>query len=711
MASNWQALQIQLPGKDLLEQVRSSLETLVVFLEIIKTLLQTISTFLVDFGNPVRVIVEALLALVLQLFESLKRTGLYGYFDIPDPLQDPNFDRFRGGYQAFVQRFKGSLFDGRDPFRPQPLAGSTSSGFTLIVADAETVFNLLRLVKVLLSFFGKDLISAKYTAPANVKVFPIGAKDDPILRVASVFSGGIKGLAVEWTLATNQFPPDPGYTDLLPTVASEFIPEKWLIERTSRAGGPEVITKEVTTNFESKEKKQIKRVEKLRDENGDVFRKFEDYIVIKALDNSATYFLGQLGKFRYLDTNVDRDKTYYYRVRAISGPLDITGTTLNLKDPQINSNTGETIQHWPSTDPKALPVMGRPSAIIQARIPTLPKDIDLIQVLEQIFKMGFSLAFHLEVLNTYTFDDGGRNTGSTPAFAIGQGSLSNVAGPLQFSSSVSYGLPLGVTIDDKGQVTSAFPGPVDGKYPDVVHNFFVVKQRAAKLARTTAMALYESGDGLTSFRDLCKSLQYPVGKGGFIESPTTLEQLVAQFNLLPSNFPDRFIPQVYETNYFAYNSAEVRLNLLNAIRFIQSFTLGGTAPDWISMSLLQDVIPWSGKLIYDLLAKIDALLDAFRSAIDEIKAFIDLIVRKIDVLERFIQFLIEILNFLASFSAGFYFLSVPETDKGLPGWIEAIDNAGGTPPPSGPGGYSAGVGLAYVGTNIDAFVSAFKLIF
>lgn len=711
--ADWQALQIQIPGKDLLEQVRGSLETLVVFLEIIKTLLETISLFLIDFGNPVRALVEALLALVLQLFESLRRTGLYGYFDVPNPLQDPNFDRFKGGYQAFTQRFKGSLFDSRDPFRPQPLSGSTQSGFTLIVADAESPFALMRLVKILLAFFGKEMTSAQYVSPANVKAFPIGAKDDPILRVADLFGAAPEGIALEWTLATNQYPPDPGFSDLIATVGSEFIPPKWLIERTARPEGPEIVTVDVKTNFESRDKKQIVRKERVRDETGDYFRKFQDYIVIDAATATGTYLLGQLGKFRYLDKEIEKDTTYSYRVRAFSGALDVSGTTLNLKDPIKDAQRNEVIQKWPSADANDSVVMGRPSPIVTARVPgTIPTDLDLIECLEQTFKMAFSLGFHLELPGGSTFDEEGRNTGTTPVYAIGEGSMANAAGPIQFSDSIVYGAPNGISFASNGSVTSATADPVTGDYPNVVHNFFVVKQYSAKLARATAMALYESGEGLVSFRNLYKGpLPFPVGTKGNIESPTTLEQLVAQFNLLPSNFPKTYAKNVYEGYYYAYNTAEVRLDLLRAIQFIQAFSLGGTAPDWISISLLQDIIPWSGKFIYELLAKIDALLDAFRSALDELKAFIDLIVRKIDALERFIQFLIEILNFLESFSAGFYILSVPEVDTGLPGWVEAIDTAGGTPPPSGPGGYSAGVGLAYVGTNIDAFVTAFGLIF
>jgi hypothetical protein len=710
--SDWKALEIKIPGKDLLESVRGAMESLVLFLEVIKTLLETIQIFLIDFPNPVRALVEALLGLVTQLFESLRRTGLYGYFDFPNPLEDPNFDRFKGGFQAFTERFKSSLYDSRDPFRPQPIAGSTQSGFTLIVADAESVFGLLKLVKILMRFFGKELSSAQYTAPANAKLFPIGAKDDPILRVATLFGSDIQGLALEWSLATNQFPPDPGFTDLVATVSSEFVPQKWLIERTSRPEGPQLILIDTTTNYLGRDGKPIKRKERAKDESGDLFRKFEDYIIIDAHTATATYLLGQLGTFRYLDKDIDRQKAYQYRIRAFSGSLDVSGTTLNLGDPEFDSNKNEYIQRWPSSDPNDPVIMGRPSPILTGRIPNIPADVNLITALENIYKMAFSLGFHLELPEDSTFDDEGRNTGETPPSRIGMGSMVNVAGPLSLIKA-SYGSPEGVTFSASGAVTKAEVDPVTGEYPEVVHDYFGVKAYAAKLARSTAMALYESGEGLVSFRNLYKDLPFTIsgGKGYFNAPISSIEEMTTLFNTLPEGFPESYDPKVYETNYFAYHSDDTRLNLLRMVEFLKSFSLGGVKPDWVSVSLLQDVVPWTGKFLYEMMARINGLVDAFRSSSDELKAFIDLLISKIDTLERFIQFLTEILNFLDSFSAGFYLLSVPNTDQGLNGWVEAINTAGGSKPPSGPGGYTAGVGLAYVGTNVDAFASAFSLIF
>lgn len=717
--ANWEALQIKIPGKDLMEDVRSSLEALVTFMEIIKALLETISLFLIDFGNPIRAIVQALLTLIQELFNSLKQTGLYGLFDVPDPTQDPNFDRYKGGYQAFVERFKASLFDSKDPFRPQPAAGQTLSGFVLIVADADTVWGMLRLIKILLRFFGKEVVSAKYAAPANVRIFPAGtlpssvsgagsvsggtisqSNFDPILQVASVFGALLKGFAIEWTLATNQYPPDPGFGDLVASVSSELIPQNWLIEKTSNPGGPVTLTLNAETNFEDKQGKPVKRTIPVRDENGDYFRIFEKYIVIDPTTATSTFILGQLGKFRYLDSFVDKDKTYYYRIRAFSGPLVVTvNNTIDFPAPEQKADTGEYIQRWPSSDPNNPVIMGRPSGIVTCRIPNIPANFDVITVLENTFRMAFALGFHNPLDPTATFDVNGRPTGSTSATKVGQGSLVNLGGALS---------DIVPTV-----LSSIEQNPVTEEYPNVVQNYLSVKFQAARLAQTVGSSLLENSAMLNPMRDLYQGaipLTIP-STGNFKGSSSTLEQMVAAFNSIPDDFPSANHPEVYTTSNAAFKDVNTRLNLLQVVTFVKSFTLGGTSPDWVSISLLRDIVPWSGHFIYDLLNRIDALLDAFKSSIDEIKAFIDTVERKIDTLERFIKFLIEILNYLNSFSAGFYFLSVPSTTAGIPGWVSAIDKAGGTKPPSGPGGYSAGVALAYAGTDVSSFVKAFGLIF
>ena len=231
--ATWSSFKIQLPGQEFLEPVRNVLETLLVFLEVLKAILETIKIFLIDFPNPIAALVKAIIALITTFFEALNRTGIYAWFDVPDPSVDPNFYRHQGGYPAFVNRFKGGLLDTRDPGRPQPIAGATSSGFVCIIADAQGPVELIRLIRILLRFFSKDLTSPQYPPPGNVKIAAAGDKNTPILNLARMFKVNIKGVLLQWTLGGNQTSPDPGFRDLAGMVGNEFIPPNWLIEKSS----------------------------------------------------------------------------------------------------------------------------------------------------------------------------------------------------------------------------------------------------------------------------------------------------------------------------------------------------------------------------------------------------------------------------------------------------------------------------------------------
>lgn len=709
--SDWVGFELPIPGKEVLDKVKDLLEVLTFFLDIIKVILQTIEIFLIDFGNPVKLVLLAILAIINALFDALKQTGLYAYYDVPNPLQDPNFTRFQGGLQGFVERFKGSLFDSKDPFRPQPAAGGTESGFILIVVDAANIYTLIGLIKSLMRFFGKELNFAQYVAPSNVKVFPAGKKPgalgganiDPILQAAAVFGVDLKGLAIEWSLATTQNPPDPGFTGAIARLGAEFIPQKWLIEKTGREGGPEIATTTVPTTFEDKHGNPIKRKVKVRDEHGDLFRKFEKYYVIDAQSNSATYFLGQLGTFRFIDTDVTKDKTYYYRVRAFSGPLDVSSNnTIEFKDPERIALTGEYVQRWPSNGSENV-IMGRPSGVVTGRVPNVPSDFDVIKVVNATFRTAFALGFHLPKDPEATFDSNGSPTGDTSPIQVGRGSLAELGGPL------GAVIPAGFANPGSGSITD----PVTGQHPDVTYNLLSVKLHSARLTNTIVNSLLENSSMIGSLRALMQgSLPKPInGKGYLGGGATSIQDLVTKFITLPEGFPDTYDPKVYDTYSAAYVDIGTRQNVLAVVSFLKSFTLGGNPPDWIQISILRDIIPWSGQFIYELIARIQALIDAFKSSLDEIAAFIDLLIRKINVLEQFIQFLVDIINFLESLAIGFHILAVPATSGGIPEWINQIDNAGGSPPSSGPGGYSAGIALAYVAPDVGFIAKAFGTIF
>ena len=126
---------------------------------------------------------------------------------------------------------------------------------------------------------------------------------------------------------------------------------------------------------------------------------------------------------------------------------------------------------------------------------------------------------------------------------------------------------------------------------------------------------------------------------------------------------------------------------------------------------MRDIIPWSGEILYSLLDKIQALVDAFKGVMSELNDFISLLTRKIDTLERLLEQLISVLDFIESLQIGAFVLAVPEVEGSVDNWIGALESAGGTVPPNGPGGYSAGVALAYVGPDVTGLKAAFSLIF
>lgn len=719
--ANWESLAIQIPGQDLLEGARNILETLMVYLEVLKAILETVKVFLVDFGNPIKSLVEALIQLILALFESLRRTGIYGWFDVPDPLTDPNFNRHVGGFEAFTTRFKAGLIDARDPNRPQPISGFTNSGFTIIVADAEAPLGLLKLIQTLLRFLGKEFESPQYPAPANFKVLPLGKNGDPILAVAKLFEDQPTSIVVEWSLPPTSPPGDPGFSDLVQAFSTNFIPPRFLIEKSevnpsvgevnatalgdADAAGRVVAT--VTTNFEARGKpnNRVQRKVALFDEYGDPFYKFQKYIVIDSSNNTTTFLLGQLGTFRYIDNEVEQNKTYYYRVRAYSGELSISGTTIPF-DTRLDVIDGNLRVAWPGVGTDQ-PVMGKASPITPIALPTYPADFDVIETLNRLFQTAFSLNFHLP---PPIDPDTKKLLDPLPDQFIGEGSLTSLAGPLTSFQAVPL---VGDAVSNITDVTAQFqPSPVTGRLPEMPWTNSGVVRNSSRLATIVASAML-SANSAVPFKALMEGT-FPEGTPSVNGlTATNLKELVFEITKVQDvAIAGQGGVQAAGVLYGrVFPDAIVRENVLAAVNFCKSFTLGGATPDWIQVSFLRDIVPWSGQMLYDLLAKMQALLDAYAGVIDELKAFIDLIIRKIDTLERFLEYLISILDFIESLSLGFYILSVPETSGDVNEWASIIDNAGGSPPPSGPGGYTGGVAFAYVAPDVAAFAQAFGLIF
>lgn len=701
--ADWKSLQIEVPGKDLLEPVRGALEGLLALLDVLKALLDTVKVFLIDFGNPVRALVETLIAMIEEIFLSLKATGAFALFHVPNPREDSSFVNHKG-FDAFTNVFKESLFDARDSNRPQPRPGSTKGGFVLLVVTADAPYTLLGKVKQLLSFFNRDFASPRYEAPQNIKVAPIGPGGDPILSVRDVFTVNPDRLGITWDLPTSSETPDAGFNEVVSRVANEFVPPKYLIEKSKGVDPAAGLIDVASIRKPTLAGKVEQSVEKLvagttspvtersllRDSYDDLVVKFTDAIVV---DPSIFAVPGFLGRMRYVDAEVERDVTYYYRVRAFSGDLDIAGGQINFAPPKTIDGKSEPKVVWPSqsSSPESVCVVGRPSAVVAARLPPLrtgaAATFDVLENLRRVFLAAFTCDFH-------------RNVSDVPDVTtpVGRGSMAKLAGPMAAYSSEDLYIEIltskGNTTKDKVSnlltIVSVIEFPWENRG---------VRKQSARLADAVGSAFLENGGTtLETFRNL---LQNP----NALLSKPTLEQALSD---LVADTDDLKQGQAFDR---AYRDESFREALVEVVSFLRSFTGGGVSPDWIAVSPLRDIVPWSGEILYSLLDKIQALVDAFAGVVGELKDFISLLQRKVDTLERLLGQLISVLDFIESLQIGAFVLVVPEIEGTAHDWVAEVDSAGGTVPPAGPGGYSAGVALSYVGPDIAGISAAFSLIF
>ena len=695
--AEWKSLEIQVPGKDLLEPVRNVLETLLIFLDVLKPLLSTIKIFLVDFGNPLRALVEALIKVIEELFLSLKTSGVSVMYHIPNPVIDPNF-QFHAGYSAFPTTFKQSLFDHRDFNRPQPRAGSTRGGFILLV-QADSPFALLGKVMQLLKFFSKEFTTPRFEEPRNFKVTPVGTKGDPILAVADLFAASpIKAVQLSWTLPTSAETPDVGFSDLISRTSQEFVPPKYLIEKSTINPASEVLDFSDVLSPEKAGKVEYerdvflagtttpaKRREYLRDSNGELLVKFTETIVLDQL--TVTSLIGQLGTFRYVDTAIEEDKTYYYRVRAFVGDLKLTTSgQLDWGKPIAADSREVPTVRWPSASSDDMVVAGKPTGILSTRIPKAFPDFDVVENLKRVLQSAFTLDFHRDPKNDPDF----------AFYSTGVGSLTNIAGVV--STLKSYDLMVQLSpLNASGLAQySAANGTIT--YPWESPQ---VKKQSARVADILASALLETGSAaLSQFQDLMQGPNFVIGA-------STMEGAV-----FASTGGTTKLSTVEKNTAFitSYTSDAYRTELLGVVSFLLSFMGSGLTPDWLAANPLRDIVPWSGQILYELLAKVQSLVDSFAGVVKEINNFIDLLVRKIATLERTLEFLLSILSLIESLQVGAYMLAVPEIEGAAVEWVRAVDSAT-NPPPKGPGGYSAGVALSYVAPDVTAFKTAFSIIF
>lgn len=745
----WASIEVKIPGQELLEKVQEFCETLVVFLDIAKTILNLIKTFLVGIGNPIQALVMAVLALVNNLIESLRQTGLYWWFNLPDFAEDPSCKRLSGGYPAFVQRWKGSLLDAQDINRPKPLAGFSTGFFLMLVVDVNNLGKLITGCQALMKFFGGGREEpTTHPSPSGVKLFPVDKRRIPI-AFTKLFGAEPDAIAVQWTLPSNTKIPDPSLGGAAAVLTPESGPPNWLVERSTVYPGdrtedfskPGLLIHTVNSGAKNPRTTEpyLDKVE-VFDVYGQPVILMEEVFVVTAPQWNQVFNDGFLGRYTFYDkTNIKKDTTYYYRVRGFSGKLTVSDNKIPISasDIKLNGTTGK----YELTYPGENVVMGKATTLLPIRIPSPPTNFDVQEHFYRIFLAAFSLGFALSLNPKKKLGSDGRPILNADGYPEYERMFTDAGDPIpQTTTNKDIGK---MTISKiAGALASYTPDPTTSVVEDTADNTqwglkapwttWDFRVQATKQADAyTNLAISAGASFVEGFKTLMQNVP-PYGApetadlrtgASTISNANTLGELV--FKLTDAtpvntikvggteiNTSWTTTPNAVRTFGLAYADKNVRKNVLAAVNYVLALGYQGQPPDWGRIAILDDLVPWSSSMIYEILRVVQSLVDSFNDLLKEIVAFIDMIVRKITVLEEFIEYLIVIIDFIKSFNVGVYFLAAWDLTGGVSSWFSALESAGGNKPQStGVGSYTGGICLAGVGTNLGGLQEALKKIF
>lgn len=193
--------------------------------DLVNSALDFIASLLIDFSNPLKIIIEEIIALLESFISDLRNFGWYLTYDRKS-LKDKKAEELLGGYPAFESRMIEKLLSFDDPTRPNfsPetkvfamtfFAGADASGLGAIIS------HMKKLLKLLLSFKGE---SDKSEAPINLQV---GYYNSTVGEIEIPNTFKPDGIRVKWNL-----PAPPSTNKVLPK--SFIMPDYFLFSVATR---------------------------------------------------------------------------------------------------------------------------------------------------------------------------------------------------------------------------------------------------------------------------------------------------------------------------------------------------------------------------------------------------------------------------------------------------------------------------------------------
>jgi len=208
MPSDWVVVQPSLkPLTDKIEPilapVLSVIDLTIQILNITQSILNIIKAFLIGVLDPLRPIVEAIIAEIQALISDLRQAGFYLHGDWNLFDWNTYYSDLLGGYEEYQNRMIGRLLDASDPTRPNFSPQSATLGLFLYATSGD-VGVLIAIIKQLVDFFGqKGLMgdASPFPPPQNPSVLYSSENwlGKPIFVESGKLSARPEKISVTWT--------------------------------------------------------------------------------------------------------------------------------------------------------------------------------------------------------------------------------------------------------------------------------------------------------------------------------------------------------------------------------------------------------------------------------------------------------------------------------------------------------------------------------
>jgi hypothetical protein len=160
---------------DIFENVRPIVDnifaTLNIFLTFLNNVLEFVKAFLIDFSNPLLLLLKELIALIKNLISDFQNLGIYltTDLDLIPKVFDDGYKVFAGGYSAFEQRMVNKFTNPADTTRPVISKDSAVLAiFQFAGANTEGIFAVIRAFIQLRKLFTGILQDTGLPVPSGV---------------------------------------------------------------------------------------------------------------------------------------------------------------------------------------------------------------------------------------------------------------------------------------------------------------------------------------------------------------------------------------------------------------------------------------------------------------------------------------------------------------------------------------------------------------